>query len=141
MRGLTQEDDGTQQDGDQGSGAEARAAAQSLHVAQLHPALAVAGAHPDRECAGAALHGVVPVGDHHGDQVDALVEAAVAGATRQDAGRVVWEEQTAGEESELRPATAPRQEPALTRLPSGPVKQRSLWIQIRTTSAVLVLHR
>lgn len=89
----TQQDGGTQQDGDQRSGAQARRAAQSLHVAQLHVAVAVAGAHSDRQGAGAALHGVVAVRDDHGHQVDALVEAAVAGAASQDAGRVVCQEE------------------------------------------------
>lgn len=65
--GPTEEDDGTQQDGNQGSGAEARRATQSLRIAQLHVALAVAGAHPHRQGARAALHGVVAVGDDHGD--------------------------------------------------------------------------
>lgn len=86
----TQQYDGTQQDGDQRSGAEPGRAAQSLRVAQLHVAFAVAGAHPHSEGAGAALHGVVAVGDHHRNQVDALVEPAVASSTCQDAGGVIW---------------------------------------------------
>lgn len=86
---LTQQYDGAQEDGDERSGAEARGAAQRLGVTQLHVAFTVAGAHPHREGAGAALHGVVAVCDHHGDQVDTLVEAAVAGSTGQDASSVV----------------------------------------------------
>lgn len=102
VRPPTQQDGGTQQDGDQRSGAQARRAAQSLNVAQLHVALAVAGTHSDRQGARAALHGVVAVRDDHRDQVDALVEAAVAGAASQDAcGVVCREEEELGENRTL----------------------------------------
>lgn len=88
---LTQQYDGTQEDGDESSSAETRRAAQSLSVAQLHVAFTVTGAHPHSESAGAALHGIVAIGNHHRNQVDALVKEAVAGSTCQDASSVIWE--------------------------------------------------
>lgn len=94
--GLTQQYDGTQQDSDEGSSAEARRAAQRLSVTQLHVAVAVAGAHSDGEGASAALHGIVAIGDHHGNQIHALLEAAVAGAAGQDAGGVIWGSESSG---------------------------------------------
>ena len=86
---LTEEDDGTEEDGDERPSAEARSAAQGLRVALLSP-VAVARAHAHRQRAGAALHGVVAVGDDHRDGVDALLLPAVAGAPRQQPRRVVW---------------------------------------------------
>ncbi len=86
---LTQQYDGTQEDGDERSGAKARRAAASLWVTQLHVAFTVAGAHPHSEGASAALHGVVAVSDHHGNQVDALVKTTVAGSACQDASSVI----------------------------------------------------
>lgn len=86
---LTQQYDGTQEDGDECSSAEARGAAQSLRVTQFHVAFMVTGAHPHSEGPGAALHGVVAISDHHRNQVDTLVKAAVAGSACQDAGSVI----------------------------------------------------
>lgn len=86
---LTQQYDGTQENSDEGSSAEARRAAQRLSVAQLHVAVAVTGAHSDGEGASTALHGIVSISDHHRNQIHALLEAAVAGAACQDAGGVI----------------------------------------------------
>lgn len=86
---LTQQYDGTQENGDESPGAETRRAAQSLCITQFHIAFTVAGAHPHSQGAGAALHGVVAISDHHGNQVHALVKAAVAGSTCQDASSVI----------------------------------------------------
>lgn len=86
---LTQQYDGTQENGNEGPSAETRSAAQSLCITQFHIALTVAGAHPHSQGAGAALHGVVAISDHHGNQVHALVKAAVAGSACQDAGSVI----------------------------------------------------
>lgn len=86
---LTEQNDDTQQDGHQGSRAEPRPGRQRLGVAQLHVALAVAGAHPDGQRVGAAPHGQVAVGDDHGHVVDALLQAVVAVPAREDPGRVV----------------------------------------------------
>lgn len=88
---LTQQYDGAQEDGDERPRANASRAAQSLRITQLHVAVAVTGAHPHSEGPRAALHGVVAVCDHHGNQVDALVKSAVAGSPCQDAGGVIWE--------------------------------------------------
>lgn len=86
---LTEQNDDTKQDGHQGSRAESRPRRQRLGVAQLHVALTVAGAHPDGQCVGAALHGQVPVRDDHGHVVHALLQAAVAVPARENPGRVV----------------------------------------------------
>lgn len=86
---LTEQDDDTKQDGHQGSRAEARPRRERLGVAQLHFALAVAGAHPDGQGAGAALHRELPVRYDHGHVVDALLQAVVAVPAGQDPGRVV----------------------------------------------------
>lgn len=88
-RALTQQYDGTEENSDEGSGTEARRAAQRLSVAQLHVSIAVAGAHPDGEGASTALHGIAAITDHHRNQVQALLEAAVAGAACQDACGVI----------------------------------------------------
>lgn len=87
---LTEQYDCTQEDGNEGSGAEARRASQSFRVAQLYVALTVTFTHPHSKRASAALHGIVAIGDHHGNQVDALVKAAVGGSTGQDASSVIW---------------------------------------------------
>ena len=87
---LTQEYDGTEEDGDECPGADASRAGQGLCVAHLHFPVAVAQANAHRQCACAALHGVVPVGDHHRDQVDTLQLAVVTGAPCEDACSVVW---------------------------------------------------
>lgn len=92
---LTEQDDDTEQDGHQGSGAEPRPAGQRLGVAQLHVALAVAGAHADGQRVGAALHGELAVGDDHRHQVGALLQAVVAVPARQDPRRVVCTQQGA----------------------------------------------
>lgn len=86
---LTEEDDDAKQNGHQGPGAESRPRCERLGVAQLHVALAVAGAHSDGERVGAALHGELPVRNDHGHVVDALLQAAVAVPPSQDPGRVV----------------------------------------------------
>lgn len=93
----TQQYDSTQKDCDERSSTQAGRAAQSLSITQLLIPFTVTGAHPHGEGTSAALHGVVAVCDHHGDQVDALVEAAVAGSARQDAGSIIW-----GRQSSLR---------------------------------------
>lgn len=54
---LTEQDEDAEQDGHQCSCAEPRRAGQSFCVAHLHVAISVARAHPNCECARAALHG------------------------------------------------------------------------------------
>lgn len=49
----------------------------------------VTGTNPHSKCASAALHGVVIIGDHHRNQVDALVKAAIGVSASQDASSVV----------------------------------------------------
>ena len=87
---LTEQDDDTEQDGHQGSRAESRPRRERLGVAQLHVALAVAGAHSDGQGAGAALHRELSVRNDHRHVVDALLQTVVAVPPGQDPGRVVW---------------------------------------------------
>lgn len=86
---LTQQYDGTQKNGNERPSAETRRAAQSLCITQFHVAFTVTGAHPNSECASAALHGVVAISYNHRNQVGTLVEAAVASSTCQDASSVI----------------------------------------------------
>lgn len=86
---LTEQNDDTEQNGHQGSGAETRPRCERLGVAQLHVALAVAGAHSDGQGAGAALHGKLSIGYDHRHVVDALLQTVVAVPPGQDPGRVV----------------------------------------------------
>lgn len=86
---LTEQDDDTEQDGHQGPCAQPRPGRQRLGIAQLHVALAVAGADAHSECARAAVTGRVTVADDHRHLVDAAVQAVVAVAAGQDPGRVV----------------------------------------------------
>lgn len=75
---LTEQNDDTKQNGHQGSRAEACPRRERLGVAQLHVALAVAGAHSDGQGVGAALHRKVSVRNDHRHVVDALLETVVA---------------------------------------------------------------
>lgn len=70
---LTEQDDDAQQDGHESAGAETGGARLGLGVAHFHVALTVARAHPHCERARAALHGVVAVGDDHGQAERALL--------------------------------------------------------------------
>lgn len=97
VRALTEQDDDAEQDGHQCPGAKPRPGRQRLSVAQLHVALAVAGADAHGERARAAVTGRVPVADDHRHLVDAAVQAAVAVAAGQNPGRVVCRDEAAME--------------------------------------------
>lgn len=66
---LTEQYEDTEDDGHEGSSAEACGEDQSFLVTQLHVPLAVAGTNVHRQGVGAALHGEVAVRDHHGNQI------------------------------------------------------------------------
>lgn len=68
---LTEQYEDTEDDGHEGSSAEACGEDQSFLVTQLHVPLAVAGTNTHSQGVGAALHGKVPVRYHHGNQVGA----------------------------------------------------------------------
>ncbi len=70
---LTEQNDDTKQNGHQGSRAESRPRCERLGVAQLHVALAVAGAHSDGQGVGAALHRELPIRNDHRHVIDALL--------------------------------------------------------------------
>lgn len=62
-RRFTEQYDDTEQDGNQGPSAQPRREDQGLRAARLHVSLLVAGAHADREGAGAALNRIIVVKD------------------------------------------------------------------------------
>lgn len=70
---LTEKNDDAKQDGHQGSRAKPRPRCQRLGVAQFHVALTVAGAHPDGQRVGAALHGELAVRNDHRYVINALL--------------------------------------------------------------------
>lgn len=86
---LTEQNHDAEQDGHQCPSAKPRLRRESLRVAQLHVALAVAGAHSDGERVGAAQCGKLSVGNDHRNVVDAPLQAAVAAPPGQNPGRVV----------------------------------------------------
>lgn len=87
---LTQQYDGTEEDSNQRSSAEAMRSGQGISIAQLHLSITVTAADSHSESPSAALHWVVTICDHYGNQVDALLETAVGCSTCQDAGSVIW---------------------------------------------------
>ena len=79
---LTQQNNDAQKNGDQGASAEASRKEQSFRTAGLHVALAVTGAHSDRQGASATLNWVVIIRYHHRQQIGAYfmtVEAIFSG--------------------------------------------------------------
>lgn len=69
MRSLTQQNNDTEENGNEGAGAEASGEEQGFCAAGLHVALAVAGAHADGQRARAALNRVIVVRDHHRQEI------------------------------------------------------------------------
>jgi hypothetical protein len=62
---LTQQNNDAEENGDQGASAEASGEEQGFSTTGLHVALAVTGAHTDRQGASAALNWVVVIRYHH----------------------------------------------------------------------------
>ncbi|CAI5780162.1 Hypothetical predicted protein [Podarcis lilfordi] len=74
----TQENHDAEQNGNEGSCAKTRWKEQSFSIARLHVPSAVTGAHPDSQCASAALDGVVIVKYYHWQDIGAHFIPAVS---------------------------------------------------------------
>lgn len=88
-RGLTEQDNDTEQYGHQSSSREAIWEGQDLGVTRLHVSTAVTCTHTHDQRAGAALNGVIVVWDHHRQEVHAHLAAAEPSPSCQDVGGVV----------------------------------------------------
>lgn len=86
---LTQQYDDAQQDGDQSPRAETGRGQERLALARPDPPVALAGADPQREGAGAAQRRLPAVPHHDGELVQLLGQAVEAPAPGDDAGRAV----------------------------------------------------
>lgn len=89
-RGLTEENNDTQQYGHQSSSCEAIWEGQDLRVTWLHVSTAVASTHAYNQCTGAALNGVVIVWDHNGQEVHVHLTPAETSPPCHYIGSVIW---------------------------------------------------